>query len=58
MALKLNTAPTIDPVSLAEAKSHSRIDDIESLPETLAAQISIAPGAHGVATLYSFEDCE
>jgi len=54
MSLVLNTAPAVEPISLAEAKAHLRIDS-ESLTDNLSLGVSIAPGDHVVAAAYSLE---
>jgi len=54
MALKINTAPTTEPLSLAEVKAHLRIDS-EDLADNITTGISIAPGSHAVAASYSLE---
>jgi len=54
MSLKLNTGPTIEPVSLAQAKAHLRIDS-GALTDNLTTEISIAPGSHDIAASYSLE---
>ena len=52
MALKLSVAPTIEPISLAEARLHLRLDS-GSLADNLTSVQSIAPGSHGVAAAFS-----
>jgi len=52
MALVLNTAPTVEPISLAVAKAHLRIDS-EDFADDVSTEISIAPGDHVVAASYS-----
>jgi len=52
MALKLSAAPTTEPLSLAEVRSHLRIDS-QSLADDLTSTQSIAPGSHDVAASYS-----
>lgn len=54
MGLVLSTAPSIEPVSLAQAKLHLRIDS-EDLADDITTEISIAPGDHVVAAAYSLE---
>jgi uncharacterized phiE125 gp8 family phage protein len=54
MALVLKTAPTIEPVTLAETKAHLRLDS-GGLDDALTTEISIAPGSHDVAADYSLE---
>lgn len=52
MKTKLVTAPTVEPITLAEAELHLRINS-NSLADDLGSVQSIAPGAHVVAAAYS-----
>ena len=54
MGLKINTAPTVEPISLSVAKAHLRIDS-EDLADDIATEISIAPGDHIVAASYTLQ---
>lgn len=54
MALKLNTAPATEPLTLAEVKAHLRIDSTD-FADDITTAISIAPGDHVVAAAYSLE---
>ena len=50
--LVLYTAPTIEPLSLAELKMHLRLDS-GSLSDNLTETQSIAPGAKAIADNYT-----
>lgn len=52
MALKLKTAPSIEPLALAQVKQHLRLDS-GSLGDNITTTQTIAPGAHVIAASYS-----
>ncbi len=54
MALKLITAPAVEPVTLAELKAHLRLDS-GSLADNITSQQSIALASHAIAAAYSLE---
>jgi len=51
---KLITAPTVEPITLAELELHLRITS-NDIASDLASTQSIAPGSHAVAAAYSLE---
>lgn len=52
MALKLKTAPVLEPLTLSQVKSHLRLDS-GSLADNITTVQTIAPGAHVIAAAYS-----
>jgi uncharacterized phiE125 gp8 family phage protein len=54
IGLKLITAPTVEPVTLAEVKGHLRLDS-GSLADNITSEQSIALASHDVAAAYSLE---
>ncbi len=52
MILNINTAPTVEPISLSEIKLFLRLDSTD-FDSDISTEQSIAPGAHVVAASYS-----
>lgn len=54
MSLKLITAPSIEPVTLQEAKTHLKASS-QDFSEDLSVNQSIKPGSHAIAASYSLK---
>ncbi len=54
MKVQLYTAPTIEPITLAELKTHLRLDS-ETLAGNLTTSQSILPGSHGIHELMTLD---
>ena len=54
MKAQLYTAPTIEPITLAELKTHLRLDS-ETLSGNLTTYQSILPGSHGIHELMTLD---
>lgn len=52
MPLKLFTAPTVEPITVSEVKTHLRIES-ESFADNISSTQTIAPGSHAIAAGYT-----
>ena len=54
MAVKISVEPTIEPITIQEAKKHLRVYS-EDLATDVTTEQSIVPGSHAIASAYSLE---